>query len=219
MSIGAANRARTLGTSRAGSAPATFADVEVSGSPKAATSRAVPACDVQRTATPLLLPDPVGQVPASGEDQRERPRPERSGQRLRRLRKRERQPLGHRAVAHEEEEGLVPLAPFHVGQGREPVWVRSGAESIHGFGRMRDHSPAPQVGNGSGERRGDVRRGFEGEHGHDHARASASAMRKSSLVVTFTFSAESATTSTGNPARSHNSASSVGGGDALSRRL
>src|SRR5881409_2332577 len=50
----------------------------------------------------------------------------------------------------------------------------------------------------------------EGDPGHRSSRASASATRKSSPVVTLRLYGESGTTSTGKPARSHSSASSVG---------
>src|SRR5216110_999402 len=52
--------------------------------------------------------------------------------------------------------------------------------------------------------------GPEGNPGHRSSRASASATRKSSPVVTLRLYGESGTTSTGKPARSHSSASSVG---------
>src|SRR5947207_2496724 len=50
----------------------------------------------------------------------------------------------------------------------------------------------------------------EGDAGHRSSRARASATRKSSAVVTLRLYGESGTTSTGKPARSHSSASSVG---------
>src|SRR6266550_2641008 len=50
----------------------------------------------------------------------------------------------------------------------------------------------------------------EGDAGHRSSRPSVSATRKSSPVVTLRLYGESGTTSTGNPARSHSSASSVG---------
>src|SRR6184192_4004544 len=52
--------------------------------------------------------------------------------------------------------------------------------------------------------------GPKGNPGHRSSRASASATRKSSPVVTLRLYGESGTTSTGKPARSHSSASSVG---------
>ena len=78
--------------------PGRLAEVEVSGTPSAATSRAMPACDVCRTAMPPSAPaQPSGSRPSPpAQHQRQRPGPERVRQRARRRGEDEALLLGHR---------------------------------------------------------------------------------------------------------------------------
>src|SRR5256884_417913 len=146
----------------------------------------------------------------SREYQRERPGPEGARQRARGLTEREALRLRHVAVGDQQQDRLVgppALQACHRLDVRAP---RPRTQAIHRFRRIGDQ-PALM------EMRHHPRKGGrhflvrpEGNAAHRSSRASASATRKSSAVVTLRLYAESGTTSTGKPARSHSSASSVG---------
>src|SRR5205823_5421460 len=136
--------------------------------------------------------------------------PERPRQRARRGAERQALRFGHVAMAHEQEKGFVGPPALETLQRDHVGLERPGAHAVHRFGRVGDQPARAQVGHGGREGRLDLRGRAEGQRVHRSSRANASAIRKSSAVVTLRLCAVSGITSTGNPARSHSSASSVG---------
>src|SRR5881296_3331091 len=144
------------------------------------------------------------------EYERERPGPEGARQRARGLAEREALRFRHVAVGDQQQERLVgppALQACHRLDVRAP---RPRTQAIHRFRRIGDQPALAEMRHHprKGGRHFLVRP--EGNAAHRSSRANASATRKSSAVVTLRLYAESGTTSTGKPARSHSSASSVG---------
>src|SRR5438876_10383424 len=153
----------------------------------------------------------VRQPPAPPrEHQRERPRPESPRQRARRFVERETLRFRHVPVGHQQQEWRAGPPALETGH-RLHLWAPCPrAQAIYRLRRIGDQPARAEMGNHPRERGRHVLVGPEGDDGHRSSRASASATRKSSAVVTLRLYGESGTTSTGKPARSHSSASSVG---------
>src|SRR2546427_12236864 len=141
--------------------------------------------------------------------QRERPGPEGPRQRGRGLAEREALRFRHVAVGDAQQAALAGPPALQACHRQDVRAPRPRTQAIHRFRRIGDQ-PALM------EMRHRPRKG--GRHflvrpernaAHRSSRANASATRKSSAVVTLRLYAESGTTSTGKPARSHSSASSV----------